>query len=306
MGNVAPRGMSETALLELRDVSVRFGFVEALKSVNLTIWPKEVVAIVGDNGAGKSTLIKIMGGLLQPDSGRIRFQDRDVAIPSVRAADRLGIASVFQGQEFCDNLDVASNLFLGKELDTFGVRDDASMNSRARQVLATLSSAIRVGSPITALSVGQRQTVAIARTLLNDPRLILLDEPTSSLSVMQTAEVLSYIKRLRAQGRSVVMVCHALPDVFAVADRIVVVRSGRITGVHRTVETSYEEIIAQIAGIAAEYDGDAAEAPWSADEGRVPGADPAYAALRRHGLIDRARAAAHGAPHAASVPGTVD
>lgn len=209
---------------------------------------------MGDNGAGKSTLIKVIAGFLQPGFGHIYLNGEQVTIPSIREADRMGIASVFQGQEFCDNLDVASNLFLGKEINQIGIRDDDSMNSRARSVLKTLSSAIRVGFPIASLSVGQRQTVAIARTLLNDPQLILLDEPTAALSVMQSAEVLAYIKRLRSEGRSVVMVCHDLPDVFAVSDRIVVIRQGHVTGVHRTVETSYEEIIAEIAGVTTEHE----------------------------------------------------
>ncbi|WP_163197863.1 ATP-binding cassette domain-containing protein [Bifidobacterium platyrrhinorum] len=281
MVNAAVRGTKAPPLLELRDVCVRFGFVEALKSVSLRIGRQEVVALVGDNGAGKSTLVKVIAGFLQPGFGHIYLDGEEVAIPSIRAADRLGIASVFQGQEFCDNLDVASNLFLGKEVNTGGVRDDDVMNSRARQVLKTLSSAIRVGSPISSLSVGQRQTVAIARTLLNDPKLILLDEPTSSLSVMQTAEVLSYIKRLRSEGRSIVMVCHDLPDVFAVADRIVVVRQGRITGVHRTVETSYEEIIAEIAGVATEH------------EYEEIAEDPKYERMvQQNKLIDRTMSAA--------------
>lgn len=238
-------------LLELRDVSIRFGFVQALKSVNLSLNEREVVAIVGDNGAGKSTLVKIIGGLLQPDHGQILWQGEPRAITSVREADAMGIASVFQGQEFCDNLNVAANLFLGKEQrDRLGMRDDGMMDARARAVLNSLSSAIRVGQPIASLSVGQKQTVAIARTLLNDPRLILLDEPTASLSVMQTAEILTYIKRLRTEGRTVMMVCHDLPDVFAVSDRIIVLRQGRVRGVHLTRETSYERIIAQIAGVA--------------------------------------------------------
>lgn len=228
------RNASTPPLLRLEDICVRFGFVEALKSVNLTIDRKEVIAIVGDNGAGKSTLMKVISGFLQPGFGHIYLNGEQVTIPSIREADRMGIASVFQGQELCDNLDVASNLFLGKEMQSGWVRDDDMMNTRARSVLGTLSSAIRVGSPITSLSVGQRQTVAIARTLLNDPQLILLDEPTASLSVMQAAEVLSYIKRIRSDGRSVVMVCHDLPNVFAVSDRIVVIRQGRIRGVYRT------------------------------------------------------------------------
>lgn len=186
------RNASTPPLLRLEDICVRFGFVEALKSVNLTIDRKEVIAIVGDNGAGKSTLMKVISGFLQPGFGHIYLNGEQVTIPSIRAADRMGIASVFQGQELCDNLDVASNLFLGKEMQSGWVRDDDMMNTRARSVLGALNSAIRVGSPIASLSVGQRQTVAIARTLLNDPQLILLDEPTASLSVMQAAEVLSY------------------------------------------------------------------------------------------------------------------
>lgn len=229
---------------------MRFGFVDALKSIDLDLFSQEVVAIVGDNGAGKSTLVKVIAGLQQPNEGSIIMQGEEVRITSVRDASSRGIASVFQNQEFCDNLNVAANLFLGQELEhNAGIRDDESMISKVREVLATLTESIRVGQPINALSVGQRQTVALARTLLNDPRLILLDEPTASLSVMQVAEVLSYIKRLRSEGRCVLMVCHDLPDVFAVADRIVVLRQGHIIGVHRTEDTSYEHIIAQIAGV---------------------------------------------------------
>lgn len=237
-------------LLQLEDISIRFGFVHALKSIHLSLYKQEVLALVGDNGAGKSTLIKIIAGFLQPSEGQIYFHNEPVTISSIREADSMGIASVFQGQEFCENLDVSANLFLGKEVRTTrGIRDDETMNTRAKQVLQTLTSSIRVAQPISSLSVGQRQTVAIARTLLNNPEIILLDEPTASLSVMQTGEVLSYIKRLRSEGRSVVMVCHDLPDVFAVADRIVVLRQGRINGIHKTSETSYEQIIAEIAGV---------------------------------------------------------
>lgn len=275
------RNASTPPLLRLEDICVRFGFVEALKSVNLTIDRKEVIAIVGDNGAGKSTLMKVISGFLQPGFGHIYLNGEQVTIPSIREADRMGIASVFQGQELCDNLDVASNLFLGKEMQSGWVRDDDMMNTRARSVLGTLSSAIRVGSPITSLSVGQRQTVAIARTLLNDPQLILLDEPTASLSVMQAAEVLSYIKRIRSDGRSVVMVCHDLPNVFAVSDRIVVIRQGRIRGVYRTAKTSYEEIIAQIAGVDAGH----------GSEGMTE--NPKYAnMIHQRKLIDRTISAA--------------
>ncbi|KFI46728.1 monosaccharide ABC transporter ATP-binding protein, CUT2 family [Bifidobacterium bohemicum] len=240
----------DAPLLKLRDISVRFGFVDALKEVSLDVFSGEVVAIVGDNGAGKSTLVKVIGGLQTPSGGDIEYGGQPASIHSVHEANAIGIVSVFQGQEFCNNLDVSSNLFLGHELkDSHGMRDDESMNSKARQILQEFSSAIRVGQPISTLSVGQRQTVALARTLLNDPKLILLDEPTASLSVMQTAEVLNYIKRLRTQGRSVILIGHDLPDVFAVSDRIIVLRHGRINGIHETLETSYEQIIAEIAGV---------------------------------------------------------
>ena len=239
-----------TPLMEMSDISVKFGFVHALKQVSLSVRHREVMAVVGDNGAGKSTLIKIMSGLLHPDSGTMKWQGEAVTLPSIRAAAQLGVAAVFQGQSFCDNLDVSANLFLGKELrDNHLRRDDETMQERTRQVLQSLSSAIRVGQPMASLSMGQKQTVSIARTLLDNPQLILLDEPTSALSVMQTAEVLNYIKRMRAEGQSIVMVCHDLPDVFAVADRIAVMRQGRLVGVLETGKTSYETVVALISGI---------------------------------------------------------
>lgn len=239
-----------TPLMEMSDISVKFGFVHALKQVSLSVRHREVLAVVGDNGAGKSTLIKIMSGLLHPDSGTMEWQGEAVTLPSIRAAAQLGVAAVFQGQSFCDNLDVSANLFLGKELrDNHLRRDDETMQERTRQVLQSLSSAIRVGQPMASLSMGQKQTVSIARTLLDNPQLILLDEPTSALSVMQTAEVLNYIKRMRAEGQSIVMVCHDLPDVFAVADRIAVMRQGRLVGVLETAKTSYETVVALISGI---------------------------------------------------------
>lgn len=239
-----------TPLMEMSDISVKFGFVHALKQVSLSVRHREVLAVVGDNGAGKSTLIKIMSGLLHPDSGTMKWQGEAVTLPSIRAAAQLGVAAVFQGQSFCDNLDVSANLFLGKELrDNHLRRDDETMQERTRQVLQSLSSAIRVGQPMASLSMGQKQTVSIARTLLDNPQLILLDEPTSALSVMQTAEVLNYIKRMKAEGQSIVMVCHDLPDVFAVADRIAVMRQGRLVGVFETAKTSYETVVALISGI---------------------------------------------------------
>ncbi len=242
--------MQRSPLLHLSDVSVNFGLIEALKHVDLDIHSQEILALVGDNGAGKSTLVKIIAGLYQPTSGTLTWKGNDVAISSIRVANTLGITTVFQDMEFCDNLSVASNIFLGQEItDRYHKLDDYAMSTIARKVLSSLSSAISVNQPIASLSAGQRQTVAIASTLLNNPDLILMDEPTASLSVLQTAETLSHIKSLRNSGKSIVLVCHNLPDVFAVADRIAIMRHGRIVGIHNTADVSYEQVIAQIAGV---------------------------------------------------------
>lgn len=246
----------QNPLLQLKDISVNFGFTEALKSITLDIYSKEIVAIVGDNGVGKSTLIKTISGLIQPTKGRMIFEDKEVNLHSIREANDLGIATVFQGQEFCDNLDVTSNLFLGKEMrnkSCHTLNKDA-MTCEARKALQELTCAIRIHTPIRLLSSGQRQTVALARMLLSDPKLILLDEPTASLSLTQTAETLSYMKRLRSQGRTIILVCHNLPDVFAVATRIVVLRQGKIVGNHDVSETNYVQIIREMTGIEDEED----------------------------------------------------
>lgn len=180
-----------------------------------------------DNGAGKSTLVHVLAGLEQPDAGSIAVGGETVRLDGVAKAIDLGIAPAFQQPQFCENLDVSANIFLGREMrQGFASRDDEGMYNKAREVLNTLSTSVRAGQSIASLSGGQRQTIAIARTLLNDPSLIVLDEPTASLSVTQTAEVLDYIVRLRSDDRSVIMVCHDLPNVFAVADRIVVMRLG--------------------------------------------------------------------------------
>ncbi|MCI1901169.1 MAG: ATP-binding cassette domain-containing protein [Bifidobacteriaceae bacterium] len=238
-------------LIKFTDVSVTFGFFEALKHVNLSFYRGEILAVVGDNGAGKSTLLKVLAGLYHPDeAGGIEHNGVPCAINTIQESRALGIASVFQDQEFCDNLDVTANLFLGHEMkDEFRRLDVSKMEDEARRVLAQVSSPIGLRKPISTLTKGQSQMLSIARTLLDDPEMILLDEPTASLSVMQTAEVLSYIKKLRASGKAIVFICNTLPDVFAIADRIVVLRHGRINGLHKTSDTSYEQIIAEIAGV---------------------------------------------------------
>lgn len=240
----------QSTLIELHGVTKKYGNVEALREVSLAVRRRQIVAIVGDNGAGKSTLVHVIAGLEQPDSGSITICGRQVRIDGIAKAAELGIASAFQQPEFCENLDVSANIFLGQELRRgIAARDDTGMYDKAREVLNTLSTPVRASQSISSLSGGQRQTVAIARTLLNDPSLVVLDEPTASLSVTQTAEVLEYITELRSANRSVIMVCHDLPNVFAIADRIVVMRHGEIRAVHNTSETSYEEVIAEISGV---------------------------------------------------------
>lgn len=238
-------------LASMRDVSVTFGFFEALKHIDIDFLPGEILAVVGDNGAGKSTLLKVLAGVYKPDKeGSLLFKDEPVSISNIRESRELGIAAVFQDTEFCDNLDVTANLFLGREvLDQFHRLDISSMERRARKVLAEVSSPIGLRKPISTLSKGQSQMLSIARTLLDDPAMILLDEPTASLSVTQTAEVLTYIKELRGKGKSIVFICNTLPDVFAISDRILVLRHGRVNGVHQTSDTSYEQVIAEIAGV---------------------------------------------------------
>ena len=218
-------------LVSLRTISKNFGAVSALTEVDLDIFPGEIVALVGDNGAGKSTLIKILAGVLQPTYGAISFDGVPVTMPNPSAALRLGIATVFQDLALCENLDVVANIFLGRELSPLQL-DEVAMEVRAWTLLGELSARIpSVREPVASLSGGQRQTVAIARSLLMNPRVILLDEPTAALGVAQTAEVLNMIERVRDRGLGVVIISHNMEVVRAVADRIVVLRLGRNNGV---------------------------------------------------------------------------
>jgi D-xylose transport system ATP-binding protein len=236
-------------VLALRDVSKRFGAVQALTDVELEVVSGEVVALVGDNGAGKSTLVKAIAGVNQPDEGVIEFEGRAVAIHRPQDAQHLGIATVYQDLALCDNLDVVGNLFLGREFRTWGVLDEVRMEKRSRELLNTLS--IRIPSvriPIASLSGGQRQTVAIARALIGDPKIVILDEPTAALGVEQTAQVLDLVERLRDRGLGVILISHNMADVMAVADRIAVLRLGRNNGVFDRRYTTQEEIISAITG----------------------------------------------------------
>lgn len=236
-------------LLSLRQITLRFGAVEALVGVDLDVYAHQVVALVGDNGAGKSTLAKVISGVLAPDSGLIEIDGEEQTIPSPSAAHALGIATVFQDLALCGNLDVTSNIFLGRELTDGALLDDGRMEQMARSILRDLTLRIpSVRTPLSELSAGQRQAVAIARTLIGSPRLVVLDEPTAALSVAQTAEVLTYIERLRDLGHGVILISHNMNDVRAVSDRIVVLRHGRNNGSFDADTASYESILAAITG----------------------------------------------------------
>lgn len=242
-------GHAQHTTLAMRGISKSFGAVRALTSVDLEVHPGEVVAIVGDNGAGKSTLIKILAGVHRPDSGSISFGGRQVTIGSTMEAHDLGIATVFQDLALCDNLDVVANLWLGREITERGVLQKIEMEQRSWQLLRELNARIpSVRAPVSTLSGGQRQTVAIARSLIGEPGIVILDEPTAALSVAQTAEVLNLIERMRERGLGIILISHNIADVQAVADRIVVLRLGRNNGEFRSDEATNELIISAITG----------------------------------------------------------
>jgi simple sugar transport system ATP-binding protein/D-xylose transport system ATP-binding protein len=270
-----PPTRTETNILSLRGITKTFGAVAALTDVDLDVASGQVVAIVGDNGAGKSTLVKVLSGVHAPDSGTITFEGREVHVPTPAAAQQLGIATVYQDLALCENLNVVENLFLGQELRAKRL-DEVSMEVRSWELLRELSAKIpTVRIPIASLSGGQRQTVAIARSLLGDPKIIILDEPTAALGVAQTAEVLNLIERLRERGHGVIMISHNMADVKAVADTVVVLRLGRNNGVFEVGDVSQEDIIAAITGasdnvVAKRAARREASATTTTDEGRLP------------------------------------
>jgi D-xylose transport system ATP-binding protein len=226
-----------------------FGHLQALRGASIDLFPGEVVALVGDNGAGKSTLVKILAGVHPPDAGTIEFDGDEVEIATPADSQELGIETIFQDLALCDNLDVVANLWLGRELVTGGGLDEVEMEQRTWTLLRELSAKISsVRIPVAGLSGGQRQTVAIARSLIGDPRVVILDEPTAALGVAQTAEVLNLIERLRERGHGVILISHNMADVLAVADRVVVLRLGRNNGVFNAADVTSETLVAAITG----------------------------------------------------------
>jgi D-xylose transport system ATP-binding protein len=241
--------MADTPVLQMEGISKRFGAVQALTDVEFEVREGEVVALVGDNGAGKSTLIKVIAGVGPNDDGVIRFEGKEVTITKPLDATGLGIATVYQDLALCDNLDVVANLFLGREDTRSGLLDEVTMERRSSELLRSLAAKIpSVRIPVASLSGGQRQTVAISRSLVGDPKVVILDEPTAALGVAQTAQVLELIERLKDRGHAVILITHNLADANAVCDRIVVLRLGRNAGEFRVGEVSQEDIVATITG----------------------------------------------------------
>ena len=223
-------GAASSTLLRVRGISKHFGAVEALKHVDLDVPAGQVTALIGDNGAGKSTLIKAIAGIYAPSSGEIFWEGERVEIHTPRDAEQLGIATVYQDLALCDNLDIVENMFLGHEATRGGVLDEIAMELRTKEVLSDLSvtTVSSVRQVVGSLSGGQRQAIAVARAVMHESKLVIMDEPTAALGVTQTAQVLDLIKRLAARGIAVIVISHNLNDVFAVADRIAVMYLGNL------------------------------------------------------------------------------
>lgn len=240
------------AVLSLRDISKNFGAIRALSEVNLDLEPGEVLGLMGDNGAGKSTLVKIIAGNFPPSSGEMILGDETVHFHKPVEAREKGIEIVYQDLALCDNLTATANVFLSREihwkLGFFKVMMSKVMNSRAADLFAELKSETRPHDLVRRMSGGQRQAVAIARTRLSEAKIVLMDEPTAAISVRQIEQVLGLIRRLRDRGVAIVLISHRMPDVFAVADRIAVLRRGRKVAEKAVADSSPEEVTGLITG----------------------------------------------------------
>ncbi|MDP8997020.1 MAG: ATP-binding cassette domain-containing protein [Pseudomonadota bacterium] len=240
------------AVLELTNIAKHFGAIHALNGVSFNLEAGEVVGLMGDNGAGKSTLVKMIAGNFRPTHGTMRVADQELVMHKPLDARRHGIEIVHQDLALCDNLTAAANVYLGREemrkVGPFRVLDYAAMYKRAGQIFTELKSETRPKDLVKQMSGGQRQAVAIARTRLTNPKIVLMDEPTAAISVRQVAEVLNLIRRLRDQGIAVVLISHRMPDVFEVADRVVVLRRGTMVANKKISDSSPVEVTGLITG----------------------------------------------------------
>ena len=239
-----------SALIELEDIRKSFGPVEVLKGVTMAVHPGKVSALVGDNGAGKSTLIKGLSGAQPYDDGEIRFEGNPVTIHTPQDASGLGIEVVYQDLALCENLDIVNNMFLGRERTAHGMLDQPDMEGAAARTLQALSvrTLKSVRQKVSSLSGGQRQTVAIARAVLQEAKVVILDEPTAALGVAQTEQVLALVRRLADSGTAVLIISHNLADVFEVADYINVLYLGTMVAQLETKNTTYDEVVGWITG----------------------------------------------------------
>ena len=239
-------------VLELKNISKHFGAIHAVNDVSLSIEPGEVVGLMGDNGAGKSTLVKMIAGNFLPTLGEMRIDNQVVHLNHPVTARRHGIEIVHQDLALCNNLTAAANVFLGREkrvgIGPFSVLDYDYMYKRAGELFVELKSETRPRDIIKQMSGGQRQAVAIARTMLSKAKVVLMDEPTAAISVRQVAEVLNHIRQLRDQGVAIVLISHRMPDVFSVGDRVIVLRRGRKVADKRIAQSSPEEVTGLITG----------------------------------------------------------
>ena len=240
------------SLLELRGIGMEYGAITALAEVDVIVAPGEIVGLIGDNGAGKSTLVKIIAGNFPPTHGTMHFDGHEVRFRRPEDARNAGIEVVYQDLALCNNLSASANVFLGREkmrrLGLLKLLDDRAMHERSRDLFAELKSETRPAEAVRSMSGGQRQAVAIARTHLSKAKIVLMDEPTAAISVRQVAEVLDLLRRLRDQGIALVLISHRMPDVFSVADRIVVMRRGHKVADKPIQESSPEEVTGLITG----------------------------------------------------------
>jgi D-xylose transport system ATP-binding protein len=235
-------------LVDMRDISLSFGGIHAVDRVSVDLYAGEVMALVGHNGAGKSTLVKILSGAYRRDSGSIAIRGEDAAIANPRDAKRHGIETIYQTLALADNVDTAANLFLGRELQTrWGTLDDIAMEAEARQVMGRLNPHFqRFKDPVKALSGGQRQSVAIARAILFNAQILIMDEPTAALGPQETAQVGDLIRKLKAEGIGIFLVSQDIADVFALADRVCVMKNGRVVGAARIADVSEDDVLGMI------------------------------------------------------------
>lgn len=237
-----------TPLIEMRDISIAFGGVKAVDRASVDLYPGEVVGLLGHNGAGKSTLIKILSGAYKRDAGKILVNGEEVTINNPRDAKALGIETIYQTLAVADNVDAAANLYLGRELQTaWGTLDDVAMEAEARKVMGRLNPNFqRFKVPVKSLSGGQRQSVAIARAILFNARILIMDEPTAALGPQETQQVADLIKQLKKDGIGIFLISHDIHDVFDLADRVTVMKNGQVVGHARTDEVTKDEVLGMI------------------------------------------------------------